>query len=50
MLREFKAGGRPSGPEQCVPLADVLRAYTATAALRAPHRRVRYPPATRHTA
>ncbi|MEU2270688.1 amidohydrolase [Streptomyces olindensis] len=32
MLRESKAGGRPSGPEQCVPLADALRAYTATAA------------------
>ncbi|MFI6374245.1 amidohydrolase [Streptomyces sp. NPDC050546] len=32
MLRESKASGRPSGPEQCVPLADALRAYTATAA------------------
>ncbi|MFE7899373.1 amidohydrolase [Streptomyces sp. NPDC057424] len=32
MLRESKASGRPSGPEQCVPLADALRAYTATPA------------------
>jgi predicted amidohydrolase YtcJ len=32
MLRESKASGRPSGPEQCVPLADALRAYTANAA------------------
>ncbi|MFE7278271.1 amidohydrolase [Streptomyces sp. NPDC057623] len=32
MLRESKATGRPSGPEQCVPLADALRAYTATPA------------------
>ena len=32
MLRESKASGRPSGPEQCVPLADALRAYTSTAA------------------
>ncbi|MDX3804098.1 amidohydrolase [Streptomyces sp. AK04-3B] len=29
LLRESKASGRPSGPEQCVPLADALRAYTA---------------------
>ncbi|QLH26616.1 amidohydrolase [Streptomyces sp. Rer75] len=28
MLRESKAGGRPSGPDQCVPLAEALRAYT----------------------
>ncbi len=28
MLRESKASGRPSGPEQCVSLADALRAYT----------------------
>ncbi|MCK8433242.1 amidohydrolase [Streptomyces sp. D2-8] len=32
MLRESKASGRPSGPEQCVPLAEALRAYTSTAA------------------
>ncbi len=32
MLRESKATGRTSGPEQCVPLADALRAYTATPA------------------
>ncbi len=32
MLRESKASGRTSGPEQCVPLADALRAYTSTAA------------------
>ncbi|MFF8933260.1 amidohydrolase [Streptomyces paradoxus] len=32
MLRESKASGRPSGPEQCVPLADALRAYTSTPA------------------
>nr|WP_197973810.1 MULTISPECIES: amidohydrolase [Streptomyces] len=32
MLRESKASGRPSGPDQCVPLADALRAYTATPA------------------
>lgn len=32
MLRESKASGRPSGPEQCVSLADALRAYTSTAA------------------
>ncbi|MGA5136910.1 amidohydrolase [Streptomyces azureus] len=32
MLRESKASGRASGPEQCVPLADALRAYTATPA------------------
>ncbi|UUA04087.1 MULTISPECIES: amidohydrolase [Streptomyces] len=32
MLRESKASGRPSGPEQCVRLADALRAYTATPA------------------
>ncbi|MFJ7178609.1 amidohydrolase [Streptomyces massasporeus] len=32
MLRESKASGHPSGPEQCVPLADALRAYTSTAA------------------
>ncbi|MCX5264070.1 amidohydrolase [Streptomyces sp. NBC_00199] len=29
LLRESKASGRPSGPEQCVPLAEALRAYTA---------------------
>ncbi|MCX5366327.1 amidohydrolase [Streptomyces sp. NBC_00124] len=28
LLRESKASGRASGPEQCVPLADALRAYT----------------------
>ncbi|AVV46341.1 amidohydrolase [Streptomyces sp. P3] len=28
LLRESKASGRPSGPEQCVPLAEALRAYT----------------------
>lgn len=32
MLRASKASGRPSGPEQCVALADALRAYTSTAA------------------
>ncbi|QOV34149.1 amidohydrolase [Streptomyces ferrugineus] len=32
MLRESKASGRPSGPDQCLPLADALRAYTANAA------------------
>lgn len=32
MLRESKASGRPSGPEQCVPLAEALRAYTINAA------------------
>ncbi|MDN0196770.1 amidohydrolase [Streptomyces sp. S.PNR 29] len=32
MLRESKASGRPSGPGQRVPLADALRAYTATPA------------------
>ncbi|ELS55008.1 amidohydrolase [Streptomyces viridochromogenes] len=32
MLRESKASGRPSGPEQCVDLATALRAYTATPA------------------
>ncbi|MET9579281.1 amidohydrolase [Streptomyces massasporeus] len=32
MLRESKASGRTSGPEQCVALADALRAYTSTAA------------------
>ncbi|GHH04753.1 amidohydrolase [Streptomyces lanatus] len=32
MLRESKATGRPSGPEQRVPLAAALRAYTATPA------------------
>ncbi|KUN57829.1 amidohydrolase [Streptomyces canus] len=32
MLRESKASGRQSGPDQCVPLADALRAYTANAA------------------
>ncbi|MPY57871.1 amidohydrolase [Streptomyces spongiae] len=32
LLRESKASGRPSGPEQCVPLAEALRAYTATPA------------------
>ncbi|MFF8869922.1 hypothetical protein [Streptomyces massasporeus] len=26
------ASGRPGGPEQCVALADALRAYTSTAA------------------
>lgn len=31
MLRESRATGRPSGPEQCVPLADALRAYTPPA-------------------
>ncbi|GAA3833549.1 amidohydrolase [Streptomyces phyllanthi] len=33
LLRESKASGRPSGPEQCVPLADALRAYTSNPAL-----------------
>ncbi|MDQ0681799.1 MULTISPECIES: amidohydrolase [Streptomyces] len=28
LLRESKASGRASGPEQCVPLAEALRAYT----------------------
>jgi predicted amidohydrolase YtcJ len=28
LLRESKAGGRVSGPEQCVELAEALRAYT----------------------
>jgi predicted amidohydrolase YtcJ len=28
MLRESKASGRQSGPEQCVDLAEALRAYT----------------------
>ena len=32
MLRESKASGRTSGPDQCVPLADALRAYTVNAA------------------
>ncbi|GGN12194.1 amidohydrolase [Streptomyces fuscichromogenes] len=32
MLRQSKASGRQSGPDQCVPLADALRAYTANAA------------------
>ncbi|TPQ17181.1 amidohydrolase [Streptomyces sporangiiformans] len=32
LLRESKASGRPSGPEQCVSLAEALRAYTANAA------------------
>jgi predicted amidohydrolase YtcJ len=32
MLRESKASGRPSGPEQCVGLAEALRAYTVNAA------------------
>jgi predicted amidohydrolase YtcJ len=32
MLRESKASGRASGPEQCVPLADALRAYTVNPA------------------
>lgn len=32
MLREPKAGGRPSGPEQRVSLAEALRAYTGNAA------------------
>ncbi|OXY87748.1 amidohydrolase [Streptomyces diastatochromogenes] len=32
MLRESKASGRPSGPEQRVSLAEALRAYTVNAA------------------
>ncbi|MFI1383467.1 amidohydrolase [Embleya sp. NPDC020886] len=32
MLRESKATGRPSGPEQCVDLATAVRAYTINAA------------------
>ncbi|HKS99583.1 MAG TPA: amidohydrolase [Rugosimonospora sp.] len=32
MLRESKASGRPSGPEQCVGLREALRAYTANPA------------------
>ena len=32
MLRESKASGRVYGPEQRVPLAEALRAYTANAA------------------
>ncbi|KUO19530.1 amidohydrolase [Streptomyces dysideae] len=32
LLRESKASGRPSGPEQCVDLAEALRAYTANPA------------------
>ncbi|MFF4656229.1 amidohydrolase [Streptomyces sp. NPDC001381] len=32
MLRESKATGRPSGPDQCVPLAEALRAYTVNPA------------------
>lgn len=32
LLRESKASGRPSGPDQRVGLADALRAYTANAA------------------
>ncbi|GAA2475764.1 amidohydrolase [Streptomyces longisporus] len=32
MLRESKASGRPSGPDQCVGLAEALRAYTVNAA------------------
>ncbi|MFE0519742.1 amidohydrolase [Streptomyces sp. NPDC058954] len=32
MLRESKASGRPSGPEQCVSLAEALRAYTVNPA------------------
>jgi predicted amidohydrolase YtcJ len=32
LLRESKASGRQSGPEQCVGLADALRAYTINAA------------------
>ncbi|MFC6930361.1 amidohydrolase [Actinomadura yumaensis] len=32
MLRESKASGRPSGPEECVGLPDAIRAYTANAA------------------
>ncbi|MFJ9567008.1 amidohydrolase [Streptomyces fuscichromogenes] len=32
LLRESKASGRPSGPEQCVTLAEALRAYTTTPA------------------
>ncbi|NUP00585.1 MAG: amidohydrolase [Nonomuraea sp.] len=32
MVRESKASGRASGPEQCVPLEMALRAYTVNAA------------------
>ncbi|RSN12562.1 amidohydrolase [Nonomuraea sp. WAC 01424] len=32
MLRESRASGRASGPEQCVPLEVALRAYTVNAA------------------
>ncbi|MFD0547245.1 amidohydrolase family protein [Streptomyces mexicanus] len=32
LLRESKASGRPSGPEQCVGLEEALRAYTVNAA------------------
>jgi predicted amidohydrolase YtcJ len=32
LLRESKASGRQSGPEQCVPLEEALRAYTAAPA------------------
>lgn len=32
LLRESKATGRPSGPEQCVDLATAVRAYTINAA------------------
>lgn len=32
MLRESKASGRPSGPGQCVGLAEAQRAYTVNAA------------------
>ncbi|MEU7039520.1 amidohydrolase [Streptomyces varsoviensis] len=32
MLRESKASGRPSGPEQCVDLETAIRAYTSNAA------------------
>ncbi|MER5213035.1 amidohydrolase [Streptomyces sp. NPDC002838] len=32
LLRESKASGRPSGPEQCVSLAEALRAYTVNPA------------------
>ncbi|MGW9210262.1 amidohydrolase [Embleya sp. NPDC055664] len=32
MLRESKATGKPSGPEQCVDLATAVRAYTINAA------------------
>jgi predicted amidohydrolase YtcJ len=32
LLRESKGTGRPSGPEQCVSLAEAIRAYTVNAA------------------